>query len=147
MDPSNFADERYAGAVNALQSGLFGAQPAGYNLDPPATCKDWDVEDTANLLFRESYTDVAIYHPVPIYFYKESLDPFRKAVEATKRWPNRFVGAYCTIDPLSSGALDELDRPLAHGRSEGGVPDVRQVPRARPHEHRGPQVVAPRPGA
>ncbi len=110
MSEENFADARYAQAVNDLQSGLFGAMPAGYGLEPAATIKDWPVQDTANLLFRESYTDVAIFHPVPIYFYKDGLCGFQKALEATRRWPNRFVGSYCTVDPLRKDALGEFER-------------------------------------
>jgi uncharacterized protein len=65
MSLANFANARYAGGLNDLQSALFGAQPPGYDLQPQATIKDWPLEDTANILFRETYTDVAIFHPQP----------------------------------------------------------------------------------
>ena len=110
MSEANFADPRYARGVTDLQSALFGAMPAGYGLQEQATLKDWPVDDTANLLFRESYTDVAIFHPVPIFFFKDGLSGFHKALEATKRWPNRFVGSYCTVDPLRKDALGEFER-------------------------------------
>jgi predicted TIM-barrel fold metal-dependent hydrolase len=112
MSEENFADARYAGAVNDLQSALFGSQPPGYDLEPAATIKDWPVDDTANILFRETYTDVAIFHPVPIYFYKDGLSGFHKAVEATERWPQRFIGSYCTVDPLRPDALAEVERQV-----------------------------------
>jgi predicted TIM-barrel fold metal-dependent hydrolase len=110
MSEANFADARYARGVTDLQSALFGAMPPPYGLEPEATLKDWPIEDTANLLFRESYTDAAIYHPVPIYFFKDGLSGFHKALESTKRWPNRFVGSYCTVDPLRKDALGEFER-------------------------------------
>jgi uncharacterized protein len=110
MSEENFADAKYAGAVNDLQSALFGAQPPGYNLEPKSTIKDWPVDDTANILFRETYTDVAIFHPVPIFFYKDGLSGFHKALEATRRWPQRFVGAYCTVDPLRPDPVGEFER-------------------------------------
>jgi uncharacterized protein len=110
MDESNFANPKYAGAINELQSALFGAMPAGYGLDEASTCKDWPIEDTAHLLFRESRTDVAIFHPVPIFFYKDGLSGFHKALEATRRWPQRFIGSYCAVDPLRPDPLGEFER-------------------------------------
>jgi uncharacterized protein len=110
MSEANFAEPRYARGVTDLQSALFGAMPAPYGLDPASTLKDWPLEDTTNLLFRESYTDVAIFHPVPIFFFKDGLSGFHKALEATKRWPNRYVGAYCTVDPLRPDAVGEFER-------------------------------------
>jgi len=89
MSPANFANPRYCEGLNGLQSALFGSQPPGYDLEPVKTIRDWSVDDTANLLFRESHTDVAIFHPVPIFFYKDGLSGFHKALEATRRWPNR----------------------------------------------------------
>lgn len=112
MSEANFADPALAAPVNALQSGLFAAQPPPYGLEAEATCKDWPVEDTANLLFRESPTDVAIFHPVPIFFYKDGLSGFHKAKQATERWPNRFVGSYVAIDPLRPDPLGEMERQV-----------------------------------
>jgi predicted TIM-barrel fold metal-dependent hydrolase len=110
MSESNFADPRYAAPINRLIGELFASQPPGYDLDASATYKDWPIEDTANIMFRESYTDVAIFHPVPIFFYKDGLSGFHKAVEATKRWPQRFVGSYCAVDPLRPDPLGEFER-------------------------------------
>ena len=110
MSPANFANERFAQGLNDLQSALFGSQPPGYDLDPASTIRDWTVEDTANILFRETYTDVAIFHPVPIFFYKDGLSGFQKALEATKRWPSRFVGSYCAVDPISPDPVGEFER-------------------------------------
>ena len=110
MSPENFADAHYAQPVNDLQSYIFSAQPPGYDLRPEATIKDWPVDDTANILFRESRTDAAIFHPVPIFFYKDGMCGFHKALEATRRWPKRFVGAYCTVDPLRPDPIEEFER-------------------------------------
>jgi len=110
MSPANFANPRYCEGLNGLQSALFGSQPPGYDLEPVKTIRDWSVDDTANLLFRESHTDVAIFHPVPIFFYKDGLSGFHKALEATRRWPNRFVGSYCSVDPLRPDPVGEFER-------------------------------------
>jgi predicted TIM-barrel fold metal-dependent hydrolase len=110
MRPENFADPRYAGPINELQKGLYAAQPPGYDLDPAYTAVDYPVEDTAGILFRESHTDVAIYHPLPIYFYKDGLSGFDKGLEAISRWPDRFIGSYLTVDPMRPDAVDEIER-------------------------------------
>jgi predicted TIM-barrel fold metal-dependent hydrolase len=110
MSDDNLASPDYADPLRRLQAALFGAQPAGYDLEAEATLKDWPIEDTANLLFRESRTDVAIFHPVPIFFFKDGFSGFHKALEATKRWPNRFIGSYVAVDPLRRDPLGEFER-------------------------------------
>jgi predicted TIM-barrel fold metal-dependent hydrolase len=110
LSEANFADPALAAPVNHLIAGLLASQPPGFDLNPEACWKDWQVDDTANLLFRESHTDVAIFHPVPIYFYKDGLSGFHKAVEATTRWPNRFIGSYIAVDPLRDDPLGEIER-------------------------------------
>jgi uncharacterized protein len=110
MDPSNFADPTLAGAVNDLQCAVFATQPPGFAVAPEACARDWTAEDTANIFFRESRTDVAVFHTTPIYFYKDGLSGLEKSLEAIRRWPHRFVGAFCAVDPLSPDAVAELRR-------------------------------------
>jgi len=61
---------------------------------------DWQIPDVANLLFRESDTDVAVYHPLAISSFKDGYSSLPKAVEALEKYPNRFIGAYACVDPL-----------------------------------------------
>lgn len=110
MRPENFAEPRYAGPINELQKGLYASQPPGYDLDPAMTAVDYPIDDTANILFRESGTDVAIYHPLPIFFYKDGLSSFEKGIQAITRWPHRFLGAYMAIDPMRPDPVGELER-------------------------------------
>jgi predicted TIM-barrel fold metal-dependent hydrolase len=111
MSDENLADQAYADPCRRLQADFMAeAQPPGYGLERSATLKDWPVDDSANLLFSESNTDVAIFHPVPIYFFKDGYCSIDKAVEATKRWPNRFIGSYIAIDPLRPDPLGEMER-------------------------------------
>ncbi len=112
MSPENFADEALARPVNDSVAGLLATAPDGYRLDPEATKRDWSVEDTANILFRESETDVAIFHTTPIYFFKDGWSGWHKSVEAVKRWPNRFIGAYCAVDPLRPDPIGDLERQV-----------------------------------
>jgi predicted TIM-barrel fold metal-dependent hydrolase len=61
---------------------------------------DWQIPDAANLIFRESNTDVAVYHPLAISSFKDGYSSVAKAAEALERYPNRFIGAYACVDPL-----------------------------------------------
>lgn len=109
MREENFASPRYAGAINGLLQAIYATAPTGYGLDPAATVRDWTVEETANILFRESNTDVAVMHTTPIYFYKDGLSGFEKSLEAVKSYPNRFIGAYIAADPLQGKkAIDSM---------------------------------------
>jgi hypothetical protein len=110
MSDNNLEAPEYADPLRRLQAGFFEAQPPGYNLDPESTLKDWAVDDTANILFKESFTDAAIFHPVPISFFKDGFSGFHKALEATQRWPKRFIGSYVAVDPLRPDPLGEMER-------------------------------------
>jgi predicted TIM-barrel fold metal-dependent hydrolase len=110
MSDSNLAAPDYAEALRRLQASFFAGQPAGYNLEPESTLRDWTVEETASILFRESRTDVAVFHPVPIFFFKDGYSGFHKALEATRRWPQRFIGSYIAVDPLRPDPLGEMER-------------------------------------
>ncbi len=112
MSEANFADERLARPVNDSVAGLLATAPEGYQLDPEATKRDWSVEDTANIMFRESGTDVAIFHTTPIYFFKDGWSGWHKSVEAVRRWPDRFIGAYCAVDPLRPDPIGDLERQV-----------------------------------
>ncbi|BBB14397.1 amidohydrolase family protein [Sphingopyxis sp. FD7] len=72
---------------------------------------DWQVPDVANLLFRESDTDLAVMHPLAIASFKDGYSSVAKAAEALERYPTRFVGAYACVDPLRGadalGAIEE----------------------------------------
>ena len=54
---------------------------------------DWSPEDVANILFRESQTDAAVMHPLPISAFHDNLVSIEKVRETRERWPNRFIGA------------------------------------------------------
>jgi uncharacterized protein len=109
MRPENFADPRYAAPVNGLLQTLFNTAPPGYQLEFDATARNWTPEETANLTFRESNTDLAVCHTTPIYFYKDGLSGFEKSLEATQKYPNRYIGAYIAADPLQGKkAIDSM---------------------------------------
>jgi predicted TIM-barrel fold metal-dependent hydrolase len=106
----NYAHKEHAAAITQLAHGLIGAQEGDYALSWSAYCRNWSVEEMANLQFLETDTDVAVFHPTPINAYKDGLISVEKAAEARTRWPQRFL-SYATVDPLAGeAALAELER-------------------------------------
>jgi uncharacterized protein len=113
LDESNFAHAYHASAITDMACAVVGDPPAPeYRLPREAFARDWPVSDTANMLFAESSTDVAVFHPLPITAFKDGMVALEKAVEARQRWPQRFIGAYACIDPLRSGALQSLEEQV-----------------------------------
>jgi predicted TIM-barrel fold metal-dependent hydrolase len=97
----NFHHVAHAQAITDMSCAVVGDPPAPeYALPREAIAREWPTIDTANMLFAESPTDVAIFHPLPITAFKDGMCGIDKAVEAIQKWPNRFVGAYAVLDPL-----------------------------------------------
>lgn len=112
FDTSNYAVPAHAKIIAELSYYMARNPPdPRYGLPAEIYLSDWSVEDTANLLFRESPTDAAIMHPLPISAFRDGLVSVEKTAEALERWPHRFLGAYAAVDPmLGRGALTELER-------------------------------------
>lgn len=113
MSEENFANRRYAEPVNEFLANLLGTAPAGYALEPDSTKRDWQVDETASVLFKESRTDIGIFHHTPIYFYKDGLSGIDKSAEAVEKYPNRFIGSYVAVDPLLPEPKKQLDEGIA----------------------------------
>lgn len=113
LSEENYAYPRHAGPIAQAQAGIAMAQAPGYQLPAEAVLRDWPMEDTVNLLFNESQTDVAVYHPTPIFAFKDGMSGLDKGVEALARWPQRIIGSYACVDPLEGeAAIAELDRQI-----------------------------------
>jgi predicted TIM-barrel fold metal-dependent hydrolase len=100
LHPDNYAVPEHARDIAAQVLGAMSATPPDLLLSPESIMRDWPIEDTTSMLFHESVTDVAIYHPTPIYAFKDGFSSIDKGVEAITKWPNRYVGAYAAVDPL-----------------------------------------------
>lgn len=99
--PENWYHLEHARAITDMSVAVVGDPPAPeYALTRDAIAREWPVEDTASMLFRESGTDVAIFHPLPITAFRDGMCGIDKAIEARTRWPNRFIGSYACLDPL-----------------------------------------------
>ncbi|MBS1845342.1 MAG: amidohydrolase family protein [Actinobacteria bacterium] len=113
LSEENFAYPEYARPVTEMVYGIVSQAPEGYALEPEAVLRDWKAEDTAAMLFHESATDFAVYHPTPIMAYKDGMTSPEKCLEALSGWPQRFIGAYAAIDPMTGdAAIAELDRQV-----------------------------------
>jgi predicted TIM-barrel fold metal-dependent hydrolase len=99
LDPSNYFIKDHAEAITEMVYGVVAGAPPGYGVPRDAFIRDWPVEDMADMLFVESDTDIAVFHPTPITAYHDGLVGVDKAAEVVKRWPDRFY-AYATLDPL-----------------------------------------------
>ena len=99
--PENWADEAGGHSMVEMAYALAQNPPdPRHALSKEVYLQNWSVDDLANLLFRESRTDVAVFHPLAISSFKDGYCSLEKAAEALQRFPNRFIGAYCVVDPL-----------------------------------------------
>lgn len=120
LDPSNYAIEAPARASVEMFCGIAGnTGDKAYDYPRSLIQRDWPVEDLAALLFRESTTSVAVYHPTPIFIYKDGLSSVEKAAEAVAKYPSRFIGAYACVDPLSPGWDKYLEDQVAEFKPLG----------------------------
>jgi len=109
MAPSNYRNEQHAeGITEMLYGNVSGVVADEYTLTPEGFVRDWGVEETATMLFEESYTDMATFHPVPMYAFHDGLVANDKAGAVVDRWPDRFRSFAC-VDPLRDGWEDELE--------------------------------------
>lgn len=112
--PSNLADKVGGGAIAELAFLLAENPPdPTYALDRQTYLSDWQVDEVANLLFHESHTDVAVIHPLAISAFKDGYVSIEKAAEAITNHPNRFIGAYACVDPLTGQqAKDSIEHQV-----------------------------------
>ena len=107
LDPSNYADVPSATVISetAFVIGGMGSPDPVYDIPHDAYVSDWSVSDLANLLFKETSTDMGSIHNLPLYCYKDGMVSLEKTAEAVHRWPDRFI-AYAGIDPLQQTMAD-----------------------------------------
>lgn len=110
LDPSNYANQ-WGSPSTELVTGAcyFGSKP-GYRLPREQYIRDWSMEETANMVFAESDTDLATHHVLPVAAFKDGMASLEKTKEALDRWPDRFL-VYNGVDPMAGqAAIDEFDR-------------------------------------
>jgi predicted TIM-barrel fold metal-dependent hydrolase len=109
---ANFADEVGGRSMTEMAYLLAkGSNDPLYELSREVYLSDWSVDDLANLMFRESQTDVAVFHHLALGSFKDGYASLEKAAEALEKYPNRFIGAYANVDPLEERkAVESLER-------------------------------------
>lgn len=111
LTEQNFAVPKHARPITDMVYGIVSLAPEGYKLSKDAVLRNWGIDDTAAMLFSESDTDVAVYHPTPIFAYKDGMSSVEKGAQALEKYPQRFIGAYAAVDPLAGdSAIAELKR-------------------------------------
>jgi uncharacterized protein len=112
--PENWEDPVLGDAMVELAYALAADPPdPQYAMSRHDYLRDWTVPDAANLLFRESVTDIAVVHPLAISSFKDGYSSVAKAAEAISKYPTRFIGAYACVDPLKGAeAIRSLDEQV-----------------------------------
>lgn len=111
MDPSNYANKFAKPLADLVYQSGQALGSSRYRLTPEQFYRDWSIEEAVNQVLVESDTDLAVYHVLPIFSFHDGICNLDKALEATKRWPDRII-TYCGVDPMSETALDELERQV-----------------------------------
>jgi predicted TIM-barrel fold metal-dependent hydrolase len=112
MDAANFANRFAAPLCDLVYGSVLATARPGFAPTRTQFYRDWSIEETVDQVFVESDTDLAVYHVLPIFSFKDGLCSLDKAIEAQARWPNRII-TYCGVDPMmGEAALDELERQV-----------------------------------
>ncbi|MFB6236410.1 MAG: amidohydrolase family protein [Halopenitus sp.] len=112
LEQSNYRNEQHAQGITEMIYGTVDtASPPGYRVTRDGYIRNWSVEETANMLFRESNTDMATFQSLPLYAYEDGLTANENCVEAVEDYPERFLG-FANIDPLRDGWEQELEKQV-----------------------------------
>jgi predicted TIM-barrel fold metal-dependent hydrolase len=131
VHPFNFDSENFSNRFGHFFTEMIVKSTLYNNRDPyripeGALRRNWGIEEIANAAFIESDTDIAVYHVLPLNAFKDGACSLDKALEARRRWPNRFV-FYIGVDPMQGQlALDEMQRQ--YDALEGDVVGLKLYP-------------------
>lgn len=130
--PSNYAVEKDAQLVVEMSVGMDQQFPPEYRRTAESITRDWGAEETANLLFRESQTDFAVFHPQTIQCFQDGLTAEYEAKE------------FIEVHPTRTAALASID---AIGMEDPKAELTRQVEESDPHGVQSLPVLLDRRGA
>lgn len=114
LAPSNMKSAPGEAVRDLLWAMHQGWQPAGVGLSDEEFHSDWSVDALARTLFLESQVDLAATHTLRLdSYFHDGLCSRAKTVEATTRYPDRFVG-YVGVDPTAGleVCVRDLDEQL-----------------------------------
>lgn len=112
LAPSNYRNEQHAQGITEMIYGTVdAASPPGYRVTRDGYIRDWTVEETANMLFLESNTDLATFQSLPLYAFHDGLTGNDKAIEADEEYGERFI-PFANVDPLRDGWEESLEEQV-----------------------------------
>lgn len=114
LAPSNYRVVDLAKPMaEAFPSAAGKSIPAEYRRTQKSLLRDWRIEETANLLFRESWTDFSVFHPQSITIFEDGLTSVRKAEQFVSTYPDR-TAALASVDLIGmDDPYEELSRQVA----------------------------------
>jgi predicted TIM-barrel fold metal-dependent hydrolase len=119
--------------VDALEKYMLQFNP-GDRMPEDRFKTDWGVDALYNTVFRESQTDLAVTHHLPLYsWFHDGMFGQDQLAEVASRWPKRFI-TYAGVDPLQGVAqcIESLDRQL---ETTPGIVGLKLYPhRINPYE-------------
>lgn len=110
-DPANYANRFGKPVADLVFNSILASGKTGYTPTAEQFYRDWSIQETLDQVFLESDTDLAVYHVLPLFAFKDGLCSLDKAIEAKARWPERVL-VYCGVDPLGDGAIEEMERQV-----------------------------------
>src|SRR6266567_4179550 len=155
------AGEMFSNHIYAFHAAL---TPEGEPVLPAEEfLRQWTIDEIDQMVYGGSDTDMLVAMPLPLTdLFRDGLSPWEECAELARRRPDRTV-FWGSVNPLEGRrALDLMERqvgefgargvqvlqralrlraavPVAHGRPEGRVPDLREGPGAGRQPDRGPQ--------
>jgi predicted TIM-barrel fold metal-dependent hydrolase len=99
LSVENLYNERYGEAVRAQVPGLVERLPPPYRPTADAMLRDIGVDETVNMLIRESDTDFGIFHSIANTAFKDGFCSVEKSRAVNERYSSRFLNLV-GVDPL-----------------------------------------------
>jgi hypothetical protein len=124
LSESNFRIQDDAVAVVGMIHGMEQEMPDHLQRTPETLDTDWSIEDTFNMLFRESQTDMSVFHPQTINVFHDGMTANYKAGEIVKKHPER-MAALGSVDMVD---MDDPEAELERQADEWGVHGVKVYP-------------------
>lgn len=118
IHPFNFAPQHRIGRygeslVTSLTGALTKLGIPGTTLGEEA-CTDYPLDAVVDAVFKESATDLAVTHHIPLYSFVEGgLVTIERNRRLAEKWPNRFL-VYAGVDPTQGVAacIESLERQM-----------------------------------
>lgn len=127
LSQENSYNQQFADGLREQIRGFTERFPREYRPTPDSMIRDIGVDETANLLFRETMTDFGIFHSIANTAMKDGFCSVEKAREIDEKYSNRFL-TLVGVDPLvtdgnhpayeESNPVDEITRRIDYANAD-----------------------------